>query len=83
MAQRIASNGTHRPLSRTGVVRARRRAAGRRSLPPHMLPGVARRRSNAGKVIGAVAALAVAGVLFFTVTLVMTIAAVATGALHW
>jgi len=72
MAQRFTPNGSYRPVSRTKVLRARRGAAGRKSLPPHLLPGVARRRTNTGKVLGVVAGLAVAFVLFFTVSLVVS-----------
>jgi penicillin-binding protein 1C len=72
MAQRFTANGSYRPVSRTKVLRARRGAAGRKSLPPHLLPGVARRRTSAGKVLGVVAGLAVAFVLFFTVSLVVS-----------
>jgi len=73
MAYRYSSstNGNHRSVSRTGVLRGRRSAGGRRkTLPPHLLPGVARRRSTAGKAIGVLAGLAVAFFLFFAVTVV-------------
>jgi penicillin-binding protein 1C len=73
MAYRYGSstNGNHRTVSRTSVLRERRSTTGRRkTLPPHLLPGVARRRSTAGKAIGALAALAVAFFLFFAATVV-------------
>jgi penicillin-binding protein 1C len=71
MAQRFTTNGHQRAANRTSVLRARRSGGGRRrTLPPHLLPGVARRRGNAGKVIGAIAGLAVAFFLFFAVTIV-------------
>jgi penicillin-binding protein 1C len=73
MAYRYSSstNGNHRSVSRTSVLRGRRSAAGRRkALPPHLLPGVARRRSTAGKAIGVLAGLAVAFFLFFAATIV-------------
>jgi penicillin-binding protein 1C len=71
MAQRFTTNGHQRAVNRTSVLRARRSGGGRRrTLPPHLLPGVARRRSNAGKVIGVIAGLAVAFFLFFAVTIV-------------
>jgi penicillin-binding protein 1C len=75
MAQRFTTNGsgTYRPTSRTGALRARRSVSGRRArgLPPHLLPGVARRRSTAGKVVGVVVGLALAFLLFFGVTVVL------------
>ena len=73
MAYRSSSstNGNHRSVSRTSVLRGRRSAAGRRkALPPHLLPGVARRRSTAGKAIGVLAGLAIAFFLFFAATVV-------------
>ena len=73
MAYRYSSstNGNHRTVSRTSVLRGRRSAAGRRkTLPPHLLPGVARRRSTAGKAIGVLVGLAVAFFLFFAATVV-------------
>jgi penicillin-binding protein 1C len=73
MAYRYGSstNGNHRTVSRTSVLRGRRSTTGRRkTLPPHLLPGVARRRSTAGKAIGALTALAVAFFLFFAATVV-------------
>ena len=77
-----STNGNHRTVSRTSVLRGRRSAAGRRkTLPPHLLPGVTRRRSTAGKAIGVLAGLAVAFFLFFVATVVAgalsTVAAVA------
>jgi penicillin-binding protein 1C len=73
MAQRFGTNGTYHPVSRTGALRARRSVSGRRTrgLPPHLLPGVARRRSTAGKVIGVVVGLALTFLLFFGVTVVL------------
>jgi penicillin-binding protein 1C len=73
MAYRYSSstNGSHRSVSRTSVLQGRRSGGGRRkTLPPHLLPGVARRRSTAGKAIGVLAALAVVFLLFFVSTVV-------------
>src|SRR5215216_4464513 len=73
MAYRYSSstNGNHRSISRTSVLRGRRSAAARRkTLPPHLLPGVSRRRSTAGKTIGVLAGLAVAFFLVFVATVV-------------
>ena len=71
MAQRFTTNGHHRPPSRSSVLRSRRAGGrGRRSLPPHLLPGVARRRSNTGKIVGIVAGLAVAFLLFVAFTVI-------------
>jgi penicillin-binding protein 1C len=73
MAYRYSSstNGNHRTVSRTSVLRGRKSTGGRRNtLPPHLLPGVARRRSTAGKAIGVLAGLAVAFFLFFAATVV-------------
>jgi penicillin-binding protein 1C len=71
MAQRVTANGHYRALSRTNALRARHSAGGRRrSLPPHLLPGVARRRGAPVKIIGTVVGLVAAGFLFFMVTLV-------------
>jgi membrane peptidoglycan carboxypeptidase len=73
MAYRNSSstNGNHRTVSRTSVLRGRRSAGDRRkTLPPHLLPGVARRRSTAGKAIGVLVGLAVAFFLFFAATVV-------------
>ena len=65
------SNGNHRTVSRTTALRGRRSSAGRhRSLPPHLMPGISRRRASAGKVIGVLAGLAVAFFLLFAVTVV-------------
>src|SRR5918992_30071 len=65
------TNGNHRSVSRSSLLRARRPAGGRRkTLPPHLLPGVARRRSNAGKTIGVLAGIAIAFFLFFAATVV-------------
>src|SRR5918999_4705539 len=65
------SNGNHRSVSRSSLLRARQPVRGRRkTLPPHLLPGVARRRSNAGKTIGLLAGLAVAFFLVFVATIV-------------
>ncbi|MGH2615853.1 MAG: transglycosylase domain-containing protein, partial [Thermomicrobiales bacterium] len=72
MAQGFTTNGHHRTVSRAGALRARRSSGGRRkSLPPHLLPGVARRRSHAGKVLGVLAGLAFVALLFFGVTIVV------------
>src|SRR3954471_24893447 len=74
MAYRYSSsmNGNHRTVSRTSVLRGRKSAAGRRkTLPPHLLPGVSRRRSTAGKTIGVLAGVAVAFFLFFAATVVV------------
>src|SRR5215218_8182933 len=66
-----STNGNHRTVSRTSMLRGRRSTGGRRkTLPPHLLPGVARRKSSAGKAIGALAGLAVAFFLFFVATVV-------------
>src|SRR5215207_11098175 len=66
-----STNGNHRTVSRTSVLRGRRSASGRRKkLPPHLLPGVTRRRSTAGKAIGVLVGLAVAFFLFFAATVV-------------
>src|ERR671913_574167 len=73
MAYRYNSgtNGNHRTVTRTSVLRGRRSPGGRRkSLPPHLLPGVARRRSTVGKTIGVLAGLAVVFFLFFAATVV-------------
>src|ERR671913_1276441 len=73
MAYRYNSNtnGNHRSVSRSGLLRARRPPGSRRkTLPPPLFRGVARRRSNAGKTIGVLAGLAVAFFLFFAVTVV-------------
>src|ERR671917_2163269 len=73
MAYRYSSstNGNHHSVSRTSVLRGRRSAPGRRkTLPPHLLPGVSRRRSTAGKTIGVLAGLAIALFLFFAATVV-------------
>src|SRR5919112_2950613 len=68
---RLNSNGNHRTVSRASVLRGRRSAGGRRrTLPPHLIPGISRRRASAGKVIGVLAGLAVAFFLFFAVTVV-------------
>ena len=40
-------------------------------MPPNLLPGIARSRSNAGRIIGIVTGLAAALFLFFTVTVVV------------
>jgi penicillin-binding protein 1C len=67
----LSTNGNHRTVSRTSVLRGRRSGGGRRkTLPPHLLPGVARRRSTAGKAIGVLVGLAVAFFLFFVATVV-------------
>ena len=66
-----STNGNHRTVSRTSVLRGRRSAGGgRKTLPPHLLPGVTRRRSTAGKAIGALVGLAVAFFLVFAATVV-------------
>ena len=73
MAYRYDSNtnGNHHSVSRSSLLRAHRPVGARRkTLPPHLLPGIARRRSKAGKMIGVLAGLAVAFFLFFAVTLV-------------
>src|SRR3712207_2358622 len=68
---RNSSNGNHRTISRAGALRVRRSPGGRpRSLPPHLIPGISRRRASAGKVIGVLVGLAVAIFLFFAVTVV-------------
>ncbi|MDF2761948.1 MAG: hypothetical protein K0S83_682, partial [Thermomicrobiales bacterium] len=67
--QRISrTNGNHRSVSRSSLLQASR--SRRKTLPPHLLPGVARRRSNAGKMIGVLAGLAIALFLFFAATVV-------------
>jgi penicillin-binding protein 1C len=72
MAQQFTTNGHHRSVSRANALRARQSRAGRRkSLPPYLLPGVSRRRSHAGKVLGVLAGLAFIGLLFFGVTVVV------------
>ena len=72
MAQRYASNGHFRAPGRAGI-RSRRHVPGyrRRALPPNLLPGIARGRSNAGRIVGIVAGLAAALFLFFAVTVVV------------
>ena len=72
MAYRYSSgtNGNHRTVTRTSVLRGRRSPGGRRKSLPHLLPGVARRRSTTGKTIGVLAGLAVAFFLFFAATVV-------------
>jgi penicillin-binding protein 1C len=71
MAHRFATNGHHRPAARAGVSRGRRSARARRqALPPHLLPGLSRRKSNAGKVVGALVGLALLALVFFGVTIV-------------
>ncbi|MBA3450222.1 MAG: transglycosylase domain-containing protein, partial [Chloroflexia bacterium] len=42
----------------------------RKPLPPHLLPGLTRKRSHTGKLLGVVAGLAVVAFLFFAVTVV-------------
>ncbi len=71
MAQGFTTNGHHRTVSRTRVPRGRRSAGSRRKpLPPHLLPGLSRQRTNTGKVLGVVAGLTVVAFLFFAVTVV-------------
>jgi penicillin-binding protein 1C len=54
-------------------MRVRRRAPSgrRRTLPPNLIPGLARNRSNAGRIIGILVGLGVAGFLIFAITIVI------------
>lgn len=71
MAQRISANGKHRSVSRSNVIRDRRaRGVRSRSLPPHLLPGVTRRRAGAGRIVGIVVGLTLTVFLFFAITIV-------------
>ena len=77
MAHRVTANGngtgygSRAGMNRTRALRAHRAAgARRRTLPPHLLPGMSRRRSNAGKIIGVLVGLAVMAFLLFAVTIV-------------
>ncbi|MFN8594080.1 MAG: transglycosylase domain-containing protein [Thermomicrobiales bacterium] len=62
-----------RPTRRSRSPRHRRSGRGqhRGSLPPHLLPGVSRRRSTGGRIVGIVAGLAVAALLFVGATVVI------------
>jgi penicillin-binding protein 1C len=70
-SQRFSSNGRHHSISRAGVRGRRRGKNGRpRALPPNLLPGMSRRKSTTGKVVGILAGLAFVFFLIFSVTLV-------------
>ncbi|MCC7021351.1 MAG: transglycosylase domain-containing protein, partial [Thermomicrobiales bacterium] len=72
MAQRISSNGHYRAMSRAGSLRARRAWGGRRrSLPPSLLPGVARQRRGVNRVVAVLAGLALVSFLVLAVTIVV------------
>src|SRR4051812_2112133 len=71
MAQRTSANEKHRPASRSSVIRGRHaRGIRSRSLPPHLLPGVTRRRASAGRVIGILVGLTLTAFFFFAITIV-------------
>src|SRR5262245_15188461 len=72
MVQRFTANGKYRVVSRGKAVRSRRPGALRsRSLPPHLLPGMTRRRSNTGRILGIVVGLTLTALFFFVITIVV------------